>query len=750
VKAAIRGTLLPAFVIALAVFVSLTPLWPVYGTVAALIVAGTGVILGAMIAIVAVRWSWSLLTTFLVTLAVFGVVGVPLAIPSKTLWGIIPTLDGLLSLAASVVLSWKQLVTVVTPVASYEALLVPVLILALVASVIGVSLALRPKARSLAVLPPLVTLGLAIWLGPIRGFESLVIAGAVFVLLAVWFSLSGPRGARGILRALGVVAIPMLIAAVLLTVIAPSQRTVWRALIEQPFVLQSDTSPLAEYRSYVSGAGATDVLLTATGLSAGSRVTLATLDSYNGVVYSVGGTAADFTRVPGIIDTDAQQGETVTSRITISNVRGPWVPLPAELGSITFEGVGASALTGNFYYSRTADTGAVMGGLQAGDTYAVRGVAHPLMSVADIRNLTPGAAEVPAPSVVPDGIDAFATSNAQGTTVPGQRLSNVLAALLADGYVSNGGPGETASRSGHGAERITQLFTQTPMVGDGEQYAVAAALLANQVGFPARVVMGLVVPAGVSATGGSADAGVSLTGATMSAWIEISTTQGWVAVDPNPTIRPIPEQLPDDPTTVSRPQSAAEPPPVDVPRLQDQTPPEAASGELTPPTDPFRALLGTIVTIGASALLVLGLVVAPFLSVLAVKARRRAQRRSAAEPRERVKGAWAEFTDTAVDHGIVLPDSATRREMARLVPQERSVPLAKLADRVQFAPGGATDAQAEEAWRFVDQVRAGLEAPLSRTKRLRSRVAFTSLRHTVAGRLLARLAGLAVPRRPRG
>ena len=742
-KAFFRSTVLPAFVIASAVFVALGPLWPVYGTGAALVVAAAGVVLGALIAIVAVRWRWSLLTTSLATLAVFGVVGVPLAIPSKTLGGVIPTIDGLSSLAASVVLSWKQLVTVVTPVASYEALLVPVLIVTLVSSAIGVTLALRPKARSLAALPPLVALGLAIWLGPVRGFESLLIAGVVFVLLAVWFSLSGPRGARGILRALGVVAIPMLIATVLLTVIAPAQRTVWRALIEQPFVLQADTSPLAEYRSYVSGSGATNVLLNATGLSAGSRVTLATLDSYNGVVYSVGGTAADFTRVPGIIPTDAQQGETVDSRITISNVSGPWVPLPAELGSIAFEGAGASALTGNFYYSRTAATGAVMGGLQAGDTYAVRGVAHPLVSVADIRNLTPGAAEIPAPSVIPDGIDAFATTNAQGTTVVGQRLSNVLAALLADGYVSNGAPGETASRSGHGAERITQLFTETPMVGDGEQYAVAAALLANEVGFPARVVMGMVVPAGASA----GDVGVSLTGATMSAWIEISTKQGWVAVDTNPVLRPIPEQLPDDPTTVSRPQSAAEPPPQDVPRLQDQTAPEAAGGEVTPPVDPFQALLGTIVIVGASSLLVLGLLVAPFLSVIALKARRRARRRSTVEPRDRVHGAWAEFADSASDHGIVLPDSATRREMARLVPAERSVPLAKLADRVQFSPGAATDAQAEEAWRFVDQVRAGLDASNSRTQRLRSLVALNSLRHTAGGRLLIRFTAR---RRPRG
>jgi hypothetical protein len=285
------------------------------------------------------------------------------------------------------------------------------------------------------------------------------------------------------------------------------------------------------------------------------------------------------------------------------------------------------------------------------------------------------------------------------------------------------------------------------MVGDGEQYAVAAALLASQIGFPARVVMGLVVPADAVTSTNGADAGVALTGADMSAWIEVSTSQGWVAIDPNPDVRPIPEKQPDEPTTVSRPQSGAEPPPVDVPRVQDESPPEAAAGELTPVADPFLALVGTIVTVASSVLLALGLITAPFLSVLALKARRRARRRTAELPGDRVQGAWDEFADTAADHGFVLAASLTRREMARNVPQDRSVALAKLADRVQFAPGEPTETQAEEAWRFVDQVREGLDAPLTRGQRVRSRVSIASLSQTRLGRLLARIQGR---RRPRG
>jgi hypothetical protein len=284
---------------------------------------------------------------------------------------------------------------------------------------------------------------------------------------------------------------------------------------------------------------------------------------------------------------------------------------------------------------------------------------------------------------------------------------------------------------------LTELFDQTPMVGDAEQYAAAAALIARQTGFPARVVMGLIVPEnGTPAVSEGDSSTVALTGSNMSAWIEISTTEGWVGIDPNPVSRPIPDRQPDDPTTVSRPQTGAVPPPVDVPRVQDQTPPEAAQGELTPPADPFPALMSTIAVSAGGALLLAGLVALPFVAVWAMKARRRARRRSAATTIGRITGAWAEFADTVRDHGIIVRDSYSRRDLAKIVPQERAVALAKLVDRAQFAPAEPTQAQAEEAWRAVDQVRVGLEGPLTRSQRARARFSLRSLRDSRLSRFL--------------
>ena len=723
-----------ALIICLAIMVSLVPLWPVYGTAAAALAIIAGTALGTAIAWLSFRRGYSLLAMTLIACAVFFAVGVPLAVPSKTIMGILPTWDGLVSLAAAVVLSWKQLVTVTTPVASYEALLVPALILSLGAGVVGVSWALRPKTRALAAVVPVVTLGLAIWLGPLRSFEAMLVASAVFILVVIWLALGAKRGVRPLVRALGVVAIPLIIAIGVAAVVTEPQRLVWRGVVEQPFVLQTDTSPLAEFRSYVTGEGASRIVLTETGLAAGDRISLATLDRYNGVVFSVGGTAADFTRVPGALAPEISSGRPLSSSITIGEVSGPWVPLPGELGSLWFEGRNAAALTSSFFYSTPAATGVLLGQLTSGDTYRTTGFQFPFLALAALPELAPGIVAQASPEVIPDGVAPFISRNADPTASAGQQLADVLTALQNQGYVSDGSVGQAPSRSGHGAERLAQLFTQSPMVGDAEQYAAAAAILANQLGFPARVVMGLVVPGAAANDSASPSASpsvsVDLTGSNMRAWIQVATTTGWVSIDPNPVIRPIPDRLPDAPTKVTRPQSGVVPPPVDVPRVQDQTPPEAATGELTPRADPLEALLVGIGTSAAITLLIAGLAVSPLLFVLALKARRRARRSGAEEARQRIEGAWDEFADIARDHGIIVASSLTRRETAKRVPQERSVALAKLVDRAQFAPGEPTHAQAEEAWRSVDQVRSGLEAPLTRRQRLRARLSTRSLADT--------------------
>src|SRR5690606_24406395 len=113
----------------------------------------------------------------------------------------------------------------------------------------------------------------------------------------------------------------------------------------------------------------------------------------------------------------------------------------------------------------------------------------------------------------------------------------------------------------HGADRITTLLTGDLMVGDGEQYAAAMALMAREMGLPARVVMGFVpeAPAGP-------DDAVTLTGADVEAWVEVELAgHGWVPFDPTPDESRTPRSDDRDQRAAEDPQVRQPPPPLPEP-----------------------------------------------------------------------------------------------------------------------------------------------------------------------------------------
>ena len=714
-----------ALFLALAVVVSLVPLWPVYQTPAFIVAVVVGGVLGALIALVSARRSWSVLATVLATVGAYLLVGVPVAIPSQALFGILPTLQGELSLITAVVLSWKQLVTVMPPVGSYEALLVPAFILSLCGVLLATVLSLRlprNQARSnWAAVVPLLTLGTSIWLGPSRSFASIVVTVGVFVLIALWFAAGRSTNTRAGFRSLGVVVLAAVVASAIVVVVPITNRSVWRTEIEQPFVLQDDTSPLSEYRNYVTGDQQSAELLTVTGLEAGQRLSLATLDNYTGVLYSVGGVAADFTKIPGSLPVDSSSGQKVSAEITIDQLTGPWVPLPGALGSLSFTGSNARSLTDSFYYSRPSQTGALITGLVAGDSYTT--VAHEgeMLNVDVLASLTPGDAIVPAPAVIPDGLDAFVATTAKGKTSAGERLQASLTALMTEGYISHGGPGEVPSASGHGANRIAALFAATPMVGDAEQYSTAAALIATQLGFPARVVMGFIAP-----EGSSAQSALTFTGADMTAWIEVSTHQGWVAINPNPAERPIPDEQPQDPTEVAFPQTAADPPAQEEPQLNDSASAEAAQEEQPNTVDPVLQTVLAIVSGVAWTLLWLGILASPLLSIVFLKRRRRNKRFTATTSQEQVLGAWDELRDVLVDNGTTAPASNTRREIAEETGIHAATAVAVLADAAQYSGEKVSETEARSAWAEVDLLSIEIARERTRWQRFQARISLRS------------------------
>ena len=740
--------------VAATVIIAATTLWPVYQSSAFIVMAVATIILGSALALVGAIYRWPSWAMLLGTLGIFLVAGVPLAVPGQSINGVLPTAPGLQDLVVSSVLGWKQLVTIVLPVGDYQALLVPAFILILLATVIGLSTALRARTPELAVFAPIALFAAGIALGPAVPSAPIEIGIGIFVTVLSWLlwlrwdrrrasiHLAGTQApgssesaldrrlnaVRGLASAAIIVAIAVAVGtAAALAAPASAPRDVARARVQQPFDPRDYTSPLSEFRSYLQADVRDADLLRVTGLPDSGRLRLAALDTYDGIVYSVGTESNDsvsnsFTRLPFRLDQSGVAGDQVTISVQVDGYSGVWVPGAGALERITFSGDTATARTDAFFYNDNSSTGAVLGGLREDDSYTAQSVVP--QEIDTLGNLLPGNAVLPPVGVVPDELTQTLSRWVVEGDSAGKQLASMLTNLRSEGYVSHGiDPDEPTSRSGHGADRITQLLTDRPMVGDAEQYAVTAALMARTIGFPARVVVGFVPQANSAEVDGTA----TVTGSDISAWVEVQEASGnWVTIDPNPVVREIPEKQPDAPTEVSRPQSVV-PPPVEESKSQD-TPaqPESTEQDPAPASNQFLAMFLAVVKIVGWSVLALLLLLSPFIAIIVGKVRRRMLRSRAATPEERIEGGWREFADRVVDTGVAVPVSATRTEFAEHVGGMRPLVLASFVDRAVFAPGEPTADDADRVWKAVGELGDEMSAKLTRRQRIRALVSLRS------------------------
>ncbi|KQM25350.1 hypothetical protein ASL10_07125 [Frigoribacterium sp. Leaf8] len=724
--------------------------WPVYESAAFVVLVVVAFAVGVVIALGTAALRLSSVWVFAATIVAYLLLGVPLAVPSQAFGGVLPTGRGLLTLVSATALGWKQLVTIALPVGSYEALLVPVFALVLVGTVVGLSVALRSRRGELAVVVPVVVWIAAIVLGPGEAWWPRVTGLAVLVTVVAWVvwwrlrrrrlalgalttraatTSAGhrPVAVRAVVGAFATLAVAGTAGTVAVAALPPvTSRTVARTVVEQPFDPRDHVSPLSGFRAYEQEPTVDQTLLTVSGLRDGQRLRVATLDTYDGVVYSVGSGQVDsasgfFTRVPSDVDQSRVDGQATAVDVTIGAYDDLWLPTIGRLESVSFGGPTADARRDAFFYNDLTGTAAVLGGLRQGDSYRLDAVEPRQPGDDELDALTPGTATVPTPRDVPDELTSSLEEDVAGVQGPGARLRAALSALREDGYVSHGVTAdEPVSRSGHGADRIAQLFTDPVMIGDAEQYATAAALMADRLGFPARVVMGFAP----ETDGGPVD----VTGSSVTAWIEVDTAQyGWVALDPNPAERPIPEDQVQDPTQISRPESVVQPPPQDPQMRDDQTPPQSEQDDPETPPAWLAIVLAVVRVVGWSAL-VAGLLAAPFVTVVVLKAQRRRRRRTATSPSDRISGGWHEFQDAVVDHGIRTPPAATRSEVAAVVGGSRPAVLARVADRAVFSPNPPAESDADRVWTAVAEMRHALGVGLTRRQRFAAAVSLRSLR----------------------
>jgi transglutaminase-like putative cysteine protease len=664
---------------------------------------------------------------------------------------VLPSWEGLVDLAAAIVFGWKQLLTITLPVGDYQALLVPAFVLLYASTLVAVTIATRARFPELAVIPPIIVFLVAIAFGPDEALWPVPLALGLLAAVLVFLVLQRWRRRRAAISTLArstpdadgrpletagdaVLGIRTIVAGGLILAVAAAssigvsaalpvtgERDVLRTAVVQPFDPRDYASPLAGFRRYLRDDRVDAVLLRVEGLPDDARLRIATLDSYDGVVYAVGSATIDsasgtFVRIPQSVDQSEVDGDPVAVDVEVVGYSGVWVPTVGAFESIVFSGSRPVTLTDAFYYNDTSGTAAVLGGLSSGDTYRLEAVLPDQPTASELSDVTPGSADVPRIAELPEELALYLEERVRALTDPGARLAAMLEALRTDGYISHGlDEDEPPSRSGHAADRLVELVTASRMIGDAEQYAVAAALMARQLGFPARVVFGFAPDDGV------------VRGDDITAWIEVDTAQyGWVTIDPVPEERPIPEEEPEEDSQVARPPSIVPPPPDRPDPQAEQNAPDSTQEE-PDVLDPLLVVLLAVARAVGISLIVLAIVLAPFLLVVVAKARRRRLRRTASTVVQRIRGGWDEFADAVIDHGYDAPPAATRSELAAVAGGLPSRVLAAVADRAVFAPESAEEVDADRVWDAVADLRASLDLGLTRRQRLRALISLRSL-----------------------
>lgn len=754
----LRRWVLDLTAVAVLLLIAVIGFWPTFAGPSFLVAAVGGILLGLAIAAVCAWRGWGILIIAGLTVAVYFMCGGPLALPHTTIAGVIPSLDTLGGLALGVVTSWKQLLTTVAPVSPADGhLLVPFLV-SLIASVTAASLALRLRHVGWAFAPILGSLALVIALGvPNPAFP--LVQGILFAVGAViWMSLRGwwvpqhsavdvaeadpSRAAhmrtRRLIGGVAVLAVAAGVGVAAQAATVPAQpRHVFRDAIIPPFNVRDYVSPLQSFRKTVRDQKE-KTLFTATGLPEGARIRLAAMDDWDGVVYNVteGGpeTSSAFTPLRGDMAPEAE-GVPATVRIEIGEYSGVWVPGVETVDDIAFDGARADELRRSAYRNTATGTTVVTAGLDEGDAYTVEAIVPAEVSDEQLRDAEFANLKPFRLSNVPEDLGTIAADETADAESPIEKVRALESYFAEGGFFSHGLEGEVLSRAGHTAERIATLLGGDQMIGDDEQYAVVMALAANEIGIPARVVMGY-----YPKKEQQGDPVFTATGENVHAWVEVAFEgYGWLPFNPTPPEDKVPNDQNTKPRVDPKPQVLQPPPPpqepVDLPpTVPDDRKPEDDSLN-------FLGILGVILAVGGISLLVLLILSSPFIVIGAWKAARRRSRRSAETTSDRISGGWDELTDRAIDYGARLAPGGTRVEEAATVSQALALPtvtaLADRADGQVFGPHDPSQEEVDAFWAEVDAVVGGLGKEAGFWKRTKARLSIRSL--TGGGRVAARM-----------
>ena len=733
---------------ALLVAVALVGFWPTFAGPAFVPAVVGGIVIGLAIAGVAAWRRWGILLIAGLTVAAYFVFGGAFALPHTAIIGVVPTLDTLQRLAVGTVTAWKQLLTTVAPVSAVDGHLIVPFLLALVITTLTASLALRLPQVAWALLPAGAALMLVIALGtPQPAFP--VVQGLVFAVVSIaWLALrqiwapqnlavsvsevDPSRAAhmrlRRLLAGVAVLAVAGGAGVATSAVAAPTEpRHVFRDVIIPPFDIRDYPSPLQAFRKNVRDE-VDETLFTVQGLPKGARIRTAVMDQYDGMVYNVtdGGptSSSAFSPLRSGMAADAE-GVPVTLNITVDEYEAVWMPTAGEVSEIRFTGDRAEELRRGTYVNTATGTAVATPKLRKGDEYSVDAIMPSMPDDDRLADVDFGSVALPKQSNVPEELTALAAETVSSAESPIEQVRALETFLSEGGFFSHGLEGEVLSRAGHTSERITTLIGGDQMIGDDEQYAVAMALLAGEIGIPVRVVMGYYPDEEQDG-----EALFTATGDNVHAWVEVNFKGfGWLPFNPTPPEDQVPNDQNTKPRVDPKPQVLQPPPPPQEPVDLPPTLPDDRESE--DENINLAGIIGTILLIGGISLGIIALLMSPFIVIGAWKAAKRRSRRAAARTADRISGGWDELTDRAVDYGARLTPGGTRPEEAAAVVATLAVPrvadLAHRADADVFGPTDPTPEDVEAFWSEVDTIVGGLGEDAGFWKRTKARLSLRSL-----------------------
>ncbi|SOD71870.1 transglutaminase superfamily protein [Jatrophihabitans sp. GAS493] len=339
-------------------------------------------------------------------------------------------------------------------------------------------------------------------------------------------------------------------------------------------------------------------------------------------------------------------------------------------------------------------------------------------------------------------VDSFSNETGKSATSSVEFLQ-ALAADLRNNYGLSGGP-STASSS-PASDAVPESGTHTggtnfsdvvasiigpQRAGTPEQFATIFALVARQLGVPARVVTGFrVQPRGSDVPAGT----YSVTATQATTWVEVPVQGvGWVPVDTVPASYLNQQQSRGIGAAVPTPAATA--PPSQNALIDTNNGGHAVAGKSAVPGSGGSSVLLTTLLVVALALLLAALVV----TLLLLRKRRRRRRRSQlADPRQRLIGAWAESLDLLAESGLSDITHLTGAEIATQTALHfgdesggQIATLARSADRALYSPRSTIgEDAADDAWQTQLALARSVHEQLGRREQL-----LAMLRHSTVSR----------------